>query len=62
VFNYPSQETVTGTYATSGNQLTITSTAPDGGVPDSTNYCVTGNMLALHTVSSSGDVVMTLTK
>jgi hypothetical protein len=56
-----------GSYTTSGNQLTLAGSGPDGGVRDAGadsvwEYCVSGNTLTLHTSSSSGDGLMTLTR
>lgn len=55
----------TGTYTTSGNQVTVTITSgasTDGGIPTS-DYCVSGNTLKLRsTGTSGGDVVATLTR
>jgi hypothetical protein len=60
-------QTTSGSYTTSGNQLTLVASASDGGVRDAGadsgwEYCVSGNTLTLHTFSSSGDGVMTLTR
>jgi hypothetical protein len=57
----------TGSYTTSGNQLTLAGSALDGGVRDAGadsvwEYCVSGNTLTLHSFSSSGDGVTTLTR
>ena len=62
-----SQLTTSGSYTTSGNQVTLIDSASDGGVRDAGTdaaweYCVSGNTLTLHTVSSSADGVMTLTR
>jgi len=54
----------TGTYTTSGNQLTITITGgstADGGFPNS-DYCVSGSTLKIRSPSTEGDVVTKLTK
>jgi len=63
-------QTETGTYTTSGDQLTIMLTsatsqgAPvDAGTGGPSDYCVSGNTLTIHTISSSGAHVMaTLTR
>jgi hypothetical protein len=62
-----SQIATSGSYTTSGNQVTLIASASDGGVRDAGTdaaweYCVSGNTLTLHTVSSSADGVMTLTR
>jgi len=68
VFTYLSQQTMTGTYTVSGNQLTvvITSTGADGGAADDrpAEYCVSGNTLTLHfpDSSGSGDFITTFTR
>lgn len=63
VFNYLSQQTQSGSYTVSGNQVTVTITnpAPDGGVADSTpvEYCVSGNTLTLRSFDSSGNTFTT---
>jgi hypothetical protein len=55
----------TGTYTTSGNQVTIMITSggsTDGGIPTS-DYCVSGSTLKLRSTSTSGsEVVATLTR
>ena len=54
----------TGTYTTSGNQLTITITGgstADGGFPTS-DYCVSGSTLKIRSPSTEGDVVTKLTR
>ena len=64
-------QTETGTYTTSGNQIAITVTGAtlfDAGVADAgtfplSDYCVSGNTLAIRSPSTSGnEVVTTLTR
>jgi hypothetical protein len=60
-------QTENGTYTTSGDQVTITLAAADGGAVDGgtnppSEYCVSGNTLTLHTINSTGESVATLTK
>lgn len=62
-----SQIMASGSYTTSGNQVTLVVSASDGGVRDAGTdapweYCVSGNTLTIHSVSSSADGVMTLTR
>lgn len=60
----PATTTETGTYTTSGNQVTVTITNPstDAGFPTA-DYCVSGTTLKLRSPSTSGsDVVVTLTR
>jgi hypothetical protein len=72
-FTYAPGQTGTGSYTTSGNQVTITFTsAPsdggvgDGGTSSPAEYCISGNTLTLRfTVSSgsqTGEIVQTFTK
>jgi len=65
--NPGAQATTSGSYTTSGNQLTLVASASGGGVQDAgadsvSEYCVSGNTLTLHFSSSSSDGVMTLTR
>jgi hypothetical protein len=67
VLRYTGPLTTSGTYATSGNQLTLVDRPADGGVPDAgadpvSEYCVSGNTLTIHSVSNTTEVVMTLTR
>lgn len=68
LFTYLSQQTQTGSYTVSGNQVTITAPGPgaDGGAADAgtpSEYCVSGNTLTLHVPDSSGSTfVMTFTR
>jgi len=60
-------QTLNGSYTISGNQLTIVASASDAGVRDAgtdsvPEYCVSGNTLTLHYVSSSSDGVVTFTR
>ena len=65
VIRYGGPQTTSGSYTTSGSQVTLT--APDGGVRDAGadpvgEYCVSGNSLTLHFVNSSDDWVTKLTR
>jgi hypothetical protein len=67
VLRYTSPQTASGSYMTSGSQVTLSASASDGGVRDAGadaawDYCVSGNILTLHILSSSADWVMTLTR
>jgi hypothetical protein len=67
VLDYMSPQTTRGSYTTSGNQVTLVAAGSDGGARDAgadsvTEYCVSGNTLALHIFSSTADWVMTLTR
>jgi len=66
-----SQTTETGSYTTSGNQVTVSDSSgsplPDGGLGDAgagdpADYCVSGNTLTLRPADSSGNFLITLTK
>jgi hypothetical protein len=66
VLRYTSPQTASGSYTTSGNQITFTGAA-DGGIRDAgadsvSEYCVSGNSLTIHIVSNTSDWVMTLTR
>ena len=67
VFTYRSQQTQTGSYTVSGDQVTITSNSAgsDGGVMANppAPYCVSGNTLTIHFVETDGsDFITTFTR
>jgi hypothetical protein len=62
-------QTQTGTYKTSGDQLTFIDLGADAGTSDASNvygdYCVSGNTLTIHLIDASdarSDFLMTLTR
>ena len=66
VLRYTSAQTSSGSYTTSGNQLTLTVSVSAGGIPVSADsvadYCVSGNTLTLHHFNNSSEWVTTLTR
>jgi len=67
VVRFTVPQSTSGTYTTSGNQLSLAAPAVDGGVGDAgadpaAEYCVSGNTLTIHAVSDALDSVMTLTR
>ena len=58
-------QTLTGTYTTSGNQVTVVYTGFDAGTTptESFDYCVSGDTLKLHFPGTGGfDIVLTYTR
>ena len=68
LLKYVGTQTASGSYTTSGNQVTLVERTSDGGVRDAgadpaPEYCVSGNTLTLHFVfNDSSEGVMTLTR
>jgi hypothetical protein len=67
VLSYMGAPTTSGSYTTSGNQITFGAPGSDGGAPDAGatavwEYCVSGNNLALHVTSSTYDWIWTMTR
>ena len=58
-------QTLTGTYTTNGNQVTVVYTGFDAGITptESFDYCVSGDTLKLHSPGTGGsDIVLTYTR
>lgn len=62
VLGYTSPQTTSGTYTTSGSQITFAVRAADGGTDPASEYCVSGNTLTLHFFDTTSDWVMVLTR